>query len=301
MCARWKCSRWCCLLVGVTLALGGCETSVDAFGTTDRYYSVFGFLHASADTSWVRIEPLQDSLLTRTVLIDADITIENRTTGSQHVLRDPLFQIPPGGVFAHNFWATMSVNPGHTYRLRIRRSDGAVTTATTTVPETSPTPTVARPPRLTPGCGWVQDQPPTIVQAPGIHRLVAAKVIYRYADRSPEIVSHLADTTRTADGYTITVEWDEDTDTCLVGVVTFDVLLAAGSTDWPDYAILESDTGGSLAQTTNVEHGVGYFGSVTSDTIRVPIERMVASTSELRSPANQRKFKGRRGARAKNY
>jgi len=130
----------------------GCEDSfIDPFDNDQRYYTIYGFLDEGKNTQVlvpheVRVIPItrfperitsplnpQADLDAIVFSRDLDATPEADTTiewiHSLEQLDD--------GLFAHIFRATFVVEPGHTYRLEVHRSDGVIAWAETTVPNLS--------------------------------------------------------------------------------------------------------------------------------------------------------------------
>lgn len=126
------------LLLGLVLAVIGCDTAFDPYAATDRYYAAYGYLNPAADTQWVRVEPLQDSILVGTTRdIDARLTMENVSTGTTVNWRDSLVRVEGTPAWMHAFWTTAEIQPAHTYQIAIERQrDGARATAEATVPAT---------------------------------------------------------------------------------------------------------------------------------------------------------------------
>ncbi|MDZ7694856.1 MAG: hypothetical protein U5K69_27685 [Balneolaceae bacterium] len=128
-----------CLLSSVLL-FSGCDSPFEPHQENNRYhFSMFGYLDASADTQWVRIMPVRDSLLYNPGEIDATVTLEELETGKTVTLNDSLFHFS-NNRYAHNFWTTESLEPSGTYRLKAERSDGAASHATITLPADFSTP-----------------------------------------------------------------------------------------------------------------------------------------------------------------
>ncbi len=141
------------VLAGVMTGLSvGCEDSfIDPFDNDARYYTIYGFLDEGKNTQLlvpheVRVIPVtrfperitsplnpQADLDAKVFSRDLNATPEADTTiewiHSLEQLDD--------GLFAHIFRATFFVEPGHTYRLEVHRSDGVIAWAETTVPRLS--------------------------------------------------------------------------------------------------------------------------------------------------------------------
>ena len=113
----------------------GCENTVEPFADTTRHFAIYGFLDASADTQFVRVEA------TRPNLDDggpaesdvSTITTQDLVTGDLVAWRDSTIELDDGSTGAL-FWAALRPVPDHPYRIEVTRGDGAMSSATTTVP-----------------------------------------------------------------------------------------------------------------------------------------------------------------------
>ena len=123
------------MLLGMGVALlGACDTSLQPFAESDLHFTLMGYLDSDADTQFVRVVPLRQVLDRNTpVPIDANVKTTDLMTGDQVVWSDSLTQFEDG-TYGHVFWAVFRPQPEHRYRIEVRRSDGAVTSAETTLP-----------------------------------------------------------------------------------------------------------------------------------------------------------------------
>lgn len=127
-----------CLLSGFAglfaLIQAGCSEDVVAILDEDRAYTLYGLLLPEADTQWVRIYRIEDLL--RPVNPDplgAQFNSTDLTTGAAQVWRDTILTEPDGQP-AHAFWSVFRPEYGHTYHLEATRPDGAVSSASVSVP-----------------------------------------------------------------------------------------------------------------------------------------------------------------------
>jgi len=129
-------------LFGVCLLLfSGCEESFQPLQENNTYaYSIFGYLDASADTQWVRVEPARQEFTMPATVPEQNITLEHLESGTTVVMNDSL--VTPGSGFNFlNYWTTLDLEHGQSYRLTAERADGATSSVTVTLPEPFPTPT----------------------------------------------------------------------------------------------------------------------------------------------------------------
>src|SRR5690242_19115402 len=78
-------------MLAAGLLLACCEKPFEplAPGGT-AVFSIYGHLDAAADTQWVRVMPVRESLVTEPIQIDAVVTLEELETGKTVVMSDSL-------------------------------------------------------------------------------------------------------------------------------------------------------------------------------------------------------------------
>lgn len=274
---------WCARLApaaAVLLLLAtGCDPTVEPFNENDLHYSIFSYLHVGADTQFVRVEPLRDGLPTRAPeTMDVQVELTDLTTGQTVALRDSLFHYL-GDAAVHNYYATVAIAPTAAYRLIVNGPEDTESRAQTQVPDTFPTPIVREPMDFLPDCDFIKSAEATIAIR-DIERLVAVKTVYHINEpalsRETHAVGHLEDTTHVENGV-IEAQIDYGRDWCElkrnsrnpedVFLEKIEVVVAAGSPDWPDYVGLDLETEMLPGVTSNVEGGVGLFGGVATDTV----------------------------------
>ncbi len=284
----------------VACAAGGCDTSLDAFADSDKYYSVFGYLDAAADTQWVRIDPLRDSVLVGTEPFEARVTTTNLSTGETSVWQRKIINLAPDPavtLLVQNYYTTADIAPEATYRFKVESEDGKTTTAEVTIPPDF-TVSYRNPPQLYDGVTDFPLEARTFVTARGADRLgaVIASYSFKYVSRLPDgtftppiptagSFSYLADTVRTGNGaWEISVYWAKDIlqllpprSLVIDSSIAFHVTAASASEDWPNYAMPVD----SLAEapqppapglaSSNIENGVGYLGGAVVYTLDIPV------------------------------
>ncbi len=280
--------RWIyllCLWMIAGATGSGCETPVDVFVESDAYYSMFGVLDVSADTQWVRIEALQDSLRMGSSTLDARFTMTQLSTGRQVEWRDSLFQFL-NGFQAHNMWTAEPIQPLASYLLEVTRSDGAVSSHTVTLPDTFEEPLLnAFPFSLInlPVSGNVCAQ--TFELVADIGQLAALQISYvvptaRGTDRRYD-VSYIPRAEQVEGGIEVRITWARDLQelaaldrdigvTELLQLKEVELLIAAAGPGWPDNA-LPDETVALPGAVTHIENGFGFVGGVISRRIEIPI------------------------------
>lgn len=277
-----------CVATLLCLGLLGCDTTVDRFEENDLHYSIFGYLDSSADTQFVRVELLRDSMLVRPPdFLDTEVTLTNLATDRTVSLRDSLFHFGQEAS-AYNFYTSTDIEPSTPYRLIVRGPDGAESRVQTSVPDRFPDPSVPTPiPECFPNCptggspacgGPNNEDRFALLLLEGIDRLVAVRALYHM--EKPEGVwsfGHLADTTQVGEDE-IRAPINYGDDWCnLPGPEEgesrmqrrIEVVVAAGSSDWPEFVALDLETEMLPGVASNVQGGVGFLGGIVTDTVTI--------------------------------
>jgi hypothetical protein len=235
------------------LALAACETALDPIEASGRFYSLSGTLDASADTQWVRVEPVAGAVGSSAEPLDVRVTLAG--SGGTVVLSQRVVAFESGP--AHLFWTTADVEPGTTYDLAAERPDGATTRTAVRVPEAFPAPTLID--------GEFQCPTQVYVQA---ERVVDVVAIYEPQGGGPSRFSKRMSLT-TVDGgrQRAQIYYGDDArrmdrDPLPDASVQAEVLVAVGTDDWPAEATLE--TASIPGRPGLVENGVGFVGGVVT-------------------------------------
>lgn len=257
--------RRAALLLG--LALAACEAPLDPIAPSDRVFSMSGYLDASADTQWVRVEPFGTVAGPVPGSIDAAVTLVTpdgaRVPMTQRV-RD--FQTGP----AHLFWTTEPVDAGMTYRVEAERSDGALARATVRMPDDEAV-------TLTLVDGLINC--PTLVIVEGAERLADVRARYELLGpaRAGEVYefSKRASLTRGAGGaFTAQVFFGEDATAMEINLfpgvepIAPEIVVAVATDDWPEVEGLTLEEALASAELDRVEGGVGFIGGTVTTTAR---------------------------------
>ncbi|WP_412068443.1 hypothetical protein [Rubrivirga sp. IMCC43871] len=248
---------WALLL----LALAGCESSFDPIAPADLHFSLSGYLDASADTQWVRVEPFGQTAETTAAPIDAVVTLDGPGGVVEFRQQVRLFVTGP----AHLFWTTADVEPGQVYRVRARAPDGSTTTAPVAIPDTA---------GVTIDVIATATSCPIVVSVAGAERLADVQSVYEVSRRGRRrtVVRSYNDFVRTRAGGALQTSVYPGSDLRAFGFSPDDDLLSASvkvaiaTADWPltrgqsieDVLLLES---------TGLDQGVGFVGGVVTWTV----------------------------------
>ena len=283
-----KYRTFCLLLLALTtiMVYHGCDASLDPIQENDQYYSIFGYLDASADTQFVRIELLRDSMFTGAPSnINAEVTLTNTTTGQSSRMQDSVFSYADGK--AHNYYTTMDIEPNEMYRLEVNGQGGS-SSAEVQIPGTFPKPVLVDDPEIG-----------LYVEVKNIDRLVGVKLIYNSCvnciceappppppcPEDPFIREmdfyYLPDTTNFSsqevrvpidsldDREVIAEEYPPSRD---FTITNYELMVAAGTDQWPDFMNLSDEALAIPDVASNVEGGTGFLGGIVSDTLTIGSE-----------------------------
>ena len=246
------------------LALAACEVPLDPIAPSDFHFSFSGYLDATADTQWVRVERFNDTI--DPVPLDVVVKMTDAASGAEAVLTQRLDTLITGP--AHLFWTTTDVAPGRTYRLTARDAEGA-STATVEVPgddfevlvDTSGCPTLV-----------------TVYGAPFVPD-VQTRFLVAEAGRAREVrLSHDDALVERVDG-SVRASLYYGRDAIDAGLANPNVSLlrvpevvtAVSTTQWPDLAgvsVEEALVGTSFGALGQVENGTGFVGGVVTHRTR---------------------------------
>lgn len=271
------------VLAGMSVS---CDPAFNPIKKNNRHFSVFGYLNASADTQYVRIEKLRDGKPAHTPKdLDAEVTLTNVSTDRTVAMRDSVFEYYLQGK-AHNFYTTMDINPGQKYKLQVSGSGDAISTAEVTIPEDFSNPKVL-----------ANDEYTTKVEIPEMERLIAVKAIYHSCatcfcgtepgeppakcPTEPGIqritYPHLADTLYRGKKLIANINRKKDVEKIALDfpkkkppvVIFYDLVIVAGSSNWPNFLKLDREAVALPDVATNVENGTGLLGGIVSDTLNL--------------------------------
>lgn len=257
--------RW--LLLLFPLALAACEVTFDPIDESDLVYSMSGYLDASADTQWVRIEDVAPTVEADPGLLDAEVTLTDLASGAETLFVQEVRTFATGP--AHLFRTTTPIELGATYRLDARRGDGATTSTTVEIPADGSFTVEVESGRFT--C-------PTVVTIQGAGRVADVQARYQVARNGRAIdyrFAHIDRLDEVGNGFDIgRIYFGEDARRMNLDPLSFpelirsDVVVAVSTEAWPAPAGLTLE--GALLATVGagVENGLGFVGGVV--TKRIP-------------------------------
>ncbi len=250
----------------------GCDQTFEPLKENGSFnFTMYGVLDLSADTQWVRVMPIRESIFATPEPIDATVTLERKLTGETEILEDSLFLLSQDR-YVWNFWTDTPLHPEEEYTIRAESSDGRYSQGTAYVPKNFVTPTV----------DYNDDnQSCRIIIDGSVERIVVAQIIYSLVVNYPASqsyheyypISHLQDISKMHTGdYIINardlsdIADDFNVTASQVNITNGSVSIVSGGPNWPDSADASSGLIDLPNTVSNVERGLGIItGAVSKD------------------------------------
>lgn len=269
------------LILMIVLA---CDDNFEPLQENDRYFfSMHGYLDATADTQWVRISPLKEGLVQVPSLDGVTVLIGDTGGHSIAEMKDSLFYFGYDS-YAWVYWTTFPVDYRQSYRITAINADGDFSNVKVDIPGDFPVPVITT---------TLENNPNETQQfaasAEGIENLADVSVIY-YVDEIFNNKQHIfryAHKDRagyTGPGsYAVTIPQQED----IVRIARFfhpeflealtmftithrQLFIASAGSGWINFSGLdEFDIVVPDGVADNVVNGTGHVAGVVSKTIPV--------------------------------
>lgn len=126
------------VLMVTSLIIYGCEQSFEPINQDNQYnYTMYSVLDLSADTQWVRVMPVRNSVFKDSVPNNATVSLTRLSTGESEVLKDSLFRLSQD-TYVWNFWTNTPLHQNEDYLVEAVSPEGDVTSATASIPSDFP-------------------------------------------------------------------------------------------------------------------------------------------------------------------
>jgi hypothetical protein len=257
------------------LILVGCDDSFQPLQENNQYnFNISGYLDASADTQWVRVGTVRESIDEPPNPEGIKVTLEDLQSGETVVMNDSVFTSKN----VLNYWTTMDIKNEQTYRITVEGADGKASEVTLTTPKKLPMPYVV----ITggPPAGAyiiIDDAVEHIADVQSVWYVILnpktenRRRIYRFPIRNT-----LRPTTAYSGGYAAFANWEKEEEQIKQSVGAAEIELAsrrffvaAGGPEWDDSLSTIDDLEYFLDGTaSNVENGLGYVVGISSGWFR---------------------------------
>jgi len=261
--------------------LTSCEEHFQPLQKNDTFFfSIHGYLDATADTQWVRVGTIRHTIDEPPDPEGIRVTLKDLESGETVVMNDSVFT--PLNVL--NYWTTMEIKHEQTYQITAEHADGNTSRVTITTPAELPSVYV-----IVTNINPFTDDPPGVfiyiddavehiadVQSVWYVRLNPATENRRSIFRFP-LRNNLTHTLRFRGSYTTFINWERelaliqqnvgmDTE---ISVVTRQIFVAGAGSEWDDNISSIVDVEYFLTGTSsNVENGLGYVVGVSANWFR---------------------------------
>lgn len=265
------------------LFFSSCNSSFDPLEENDQYhFSVYGYLDASADTQWVRIMPVGETLYPDSDFLDStdvNVTLHTLETDEHVTMKDSVFYFS-NNISAWNFSTTHEIKPEHTYLLSAANTDGNISRVSIKIPEEFPTPIV------------YLSETNAVVEINDVENLADVQSIYQVYFRSSEdltcpsevpqngraqlfSIPNIEKARSTNNGFAADISIVEDeryirsrtgtaADICIYPQQFF---IASANEEWLDFSVIDDGIISLPEGISNIENGVGYMVGIYSKTI----------------------------------
>jgi len=252
------------LVISLWLTASGCEQTFEPLQKSDDYYfSIYGYLDASADTQWVRVIPLREGTVQLPEVSDVTVTLKHLNSGSSIELSDSLFQFYHGAS-SWNYWTTMDLIPDQAYLLTAAYGDGRSSSAEVMLPPDFPQP--------------VFDEESDIVRIMDIEHLADVQTRYHVRlgqsggdylvsfpykqEISPYSPTEYRVRLRPGNDQTYLNEFYPGG-----SILNRQIFVASAGPGWPDFDSLDEIVETLPDGVSNIENGVGYLAGIVSKII----------------------------------
>ena len=265
--------RYLPILAVVVMFAAGCETAISPIVGTTQPFTLYGYVGAEIDTQAVHVAPIRDQLplFDPDIPIDAIVKSTDLDTGEERIWQDSLVFFSDDS-WAHVFWSEFNAVPLHTYRIDVSRSDGEVSSATTTVPQV-PVAMVEAPVVI--GSRLVNQR----VRWSPVIRLVDVVVEYDVSPSVPgqpdQVISVAYEATASGDDWVVDVELTDDFNFVSLfyqetGVILNEIRMRVFSVDdaWvPPGGTFDFELLAEPGTLDNVENGFGFIGAGVRESV----------------------------------
>ncbi|TVQ00962.1 MAG: DUF4249 family protein [Balneolaceae bacterium] len=255
-----------------------CDDSFQPFQENDTYFfSIHGYLDASADTQWVRVGTIRQNIDELPDPEGIRVTLKDLQSGETVVMNDSVFTSQN----VLNFWTTMDIKHEQTYEITAEHTDGNKSRVTVTTPTGLPSINIV------PQCGvgvspgariFIDDTVEHIADLQSVWYVILnpgtenRRRIYTFPLRN--ILTH---TSGYRGSYTARVYWDRELTQIEqsvglgteISVTARQFFVAAAGPEWDDnISSIVNLEYFLLGTASNVENGLGYVVGVCSKWFR---------------------------------
>jgi len=270
--------------IGAALVAAACDDSFQPTQPTELAFSVFGYLDASADTQWIRVQPIRTLKVTSPDPLVASVTLEEVGTGRIIELRDSLFafssysdpDLGSEGAYVHNFWTTEPIEPGATYRFVATREGKEPAEAVVAIPqdygvEVEIGQSMPRPPDWPRRQPW-PGAPSDMARISGVKHLAFLTTVTHYTDDCGSSIGRAEYTGASAEDTTHVISVRKpavpprDTSCHTAMIENRELRIVGSDAAWPISGYSQRALG-EANWTSNVTNGVGFLAGILTKVV----------------------------------
>lgn len=283
----------CCLLLSafILLTMSNCDEPFQPLQENDTYFfSIQGFLDASADTQWVRVGTIRSSVDEPPDPEGIRVTLKDLGSGETVAMNDSVFTSQN----VLNYWTTMDIKHEQTYEITAQYNDGNASRVTMTTPSELPAVYVI----FQAGVGVPPGVKIHIIDT--VENIVDLQSVW-YVNLNPgaenqrriftfPLRNTLTHTSTFFGSYTTTVNWETEMEQIQqrvgenteISVANRQIFVAAGGPEWNKNISSIADLEYFLAGiASNVENGLGYVVGISTNWFQQDTCRTSASSNAV--------------------
>lgn len=263
--------RWAGVLLFFVFLYGAaCESTFEPLQENKQYaFSMYGTLDLHADTQWVRVMPIGESLIsTDPEPNGTEVTLIRNDTGKPTMLYASLFRFG-GSAYVWNYLTAEALHPTEEYTMIATAPDGRQSRATVTIPSVLPIPEVDYSVENEEGVITGTSADPLIIFE--IRYLVQVFTEGGCAPETEVVISHVDDIFMGSDGEYRVLADNTGRIARALGVRAGayivnkrELLVISASEDWPDLSGLTKEEIVLPDVVSNVENGTGLVAGIAS-------------------------------------
>jgi hypothetical protein len=257
------------LIISSILILTACDQTFDPLQENNQFnFNISGYLDASADTQWVRVGTVRESIDEPPNPEGIQLTLEDLQTGESVMMHDSVFTSKN----ILNYWTTMDIENEQTYRITAERN-GKKSSVTITTPKELSSPYILNTEDPSGANFYIDEAVENIADVQSVWFVILnpgtenRKRIYRFPIRST-----LRHTTAYHGGYAAYSNWEEQekqieqsVGAAKIEIASRQFFVATGGPEWDNNFTTVDDLTYFLDGTaSNVESGLGYAVGISS-------------------------------------
>lgn len=257
------------LFISTILIFTSCDQTFEPLQENNRYnFNISGYLDASADTQWIRVGTVRESIDEAPNPEGIHVTLEDLESGETVMMNDSVF-ISRNVL---NYWTTMDIKNEQTYRITVESADEKESRVTVTTPKELPTIYVTTVPTKE-GRIYIDNEVENVADIQSVWFVILNPGTENIRREYRFPIRHTLKFTYNFFGsYMAFANWEEErkrieqsVGNAEISIVSRRFFVALGGPEWDDSLSTIDDIEYFLDGTgSNVENGLGYVVGINS-------------------------------------